>query len=64
MEGVGKCIGVWGEVSESVFGMWEVCWGVGKYGEVWEMGVGMWKCVWGVGKCVWDVGKGVEVGAM
>ena len=50
VEGVGKYVGVWGEVrkdvvwenvEESVFGVWgdvwEVCWGVesvGKYGEV------------------------------
>ena len=60
MEGVGKCIGVWGEGREGVLGVWEVCWGVGKYGVVWGMGVGVWKCVWGVAKCVWDVGKGVE----
>ena len=60
MEGVGKCIGVWGEVRESVLGVWEVCWGVRKYGVVWGMGVDVWKCVWGVAKCVWDVGKGVE----
>ena len=60
MEGVGKCIGVWGEVREGVLGVWEVCWGVRKYGVVWGMGVGVWKCVWGVAKCVWDVGKGVE----
>ena len=60
MEGMGKCIGVWGEVREGVLGVWEVCWGVRKYGVVWGMGVGVWKCVWGVAKCVWDVGKGVE----
>ena len=58
MEGMGKCIGVWGEVREGVLGVWEVCWGVRKYGVVWGMGVGVWKCVWGVAKCVWDVGKG------
>ena len=36
MEGVGKCIDVWGEVRESVGRCvrgWEVFWGVGKYGE-------------------------------
>ena len=28
MEGVEKCIGVWGEVREDVLWVWEVCWGV------------------------------------
>ena len=51
MEGVGKCVGVWGEVRESV----------GRCVGGW--GVGVWKCVWGVGKCVWGVGaKGVGLG--
>ena len=29
MEGVGKCVVVWGEVREGVLVLWEVCWGVG-----------------------------------
>ena len=49
MEGVGKCIEVWGEVIKGK------C--VGEVGSVWGMGVGEWKCVWGVGKCAWGVGK-------
>ena len=46
MEGVGKCIGVWGEVRGGVLEVWEVCWGVAK-------------CVWDVGKGCWG---GVKVG--
>ena len=64
MEGVGNCVGVWGEVRE-------VCWGCGKRVGVWEsMGrCGGWsRCVevcLGCGEmCLGCGGKGVGVGAL
>ena len=60
MEGVGKCVGVWGEVREDVLGVREVCWGVGKYGEVWGMGSRCVEMCLGCGK---RCGKGIGVRA-
>ena len=51
--GVGKCVGVWGEVRKDV-------WGVEKCGRVYGVsGGGMWESVWGEKVC-WRVGKGCE----
>ena len=60
MEGVGKCVRVWGEVREDVLGVREVCWGVGKYGEVWGMGSRCVEMCLGCGK---RCGKGIGVRA-
>ena len=63
MEGVGKCVGVWGEVREGVGrcvrGVGSVL-GCGKYGEVWGMGSRCVEVCLGCGKCVCGVGRGVE----
>ena len=56
MEGVGKCVGVWGEVRE---GVGRYVGGLGKYGEVWGMGS---RCVEVCLGCGERCGKGVGLG--
>ena len=64
MEGVGKCVGVWEEVRESVG---RCVGGVGKYEEVWGIGSMCVEVCLRCGEmCLWcgeRCGKGVGVGA-
>ena len=60
MEGVGKCIGVWGEVREGVLGCAKVWGGVGNGGRCVEVCLGCGEmCL----ECGEKCGKGFGVGS-